>query len=201
VAEARAKAREMLEGGAPALSQNFAEVVEQFLAHGRTRKGRELRQNSIRQYKHVFARYARPLHQRPLAEITRRDVAGVIRDVANESGATTASLVRAMLGRLWNFAIEVGEAEHNPVQHTPSYAVFARSRTLTDSEIAAIWAATEDRSSATWTSTRSAISPPRRSASSPSRPRSAPARTTRRPARCAPSSAPTVPSPTARRSA
>jgi hypothetical protein len=47
-AEARARARQMLEGGAKgAESASFLELVEQFLAHGRTRKGRELRQNTL----------------------------------------------------------------------------------------------------------------------------------------------------------
>jgi integrase len=147
VAEARAKARDLIAGGGqPATVAGFTQIAEQFLAHRRTRKGRELRQNSVDQYRRAFARYARPLHQRPFAEITRRDVAGVIRDVANESGATTASLVRAMLHRLWSYAIEVGEVEYNVVTGTPGYEVRKRSRVLMDGEIATIWAATEDRS-------------------------------------------------------
>jgi len=147
VAEARARAREMLEGKRGATPElRFMELAKQFLDHGRTRKGRQLRRTSVDQYRRVFNRYARPLHQREFAGIARRDVAGVIRAVANESGATTASLVRAMLTRLWSYAIEVGVVEYNVVQNTPGYEVRKRSRVLNDIEIAALWRAAEDRS-------------------------------------------------------
>jgi integrase len=144
VAEARDKARGMLEGGAPAESVKFKEVVDEFLQRGRTRKGRELRQNSVDQYRRVFNRYAKPLHKRVFAEITRRDVAELLRKVATSSGATTASLVRSMLRRLWAFGIETGEVEYNVVENTPGYAVAKRKRVLSDGELAAIWSATED---------------------------------------------------------
>jgi integrase len=81
-----------------------------------------------------------------VGEITRRDVAALLRDVANESGPTTANLVRAMLRRLFEYAIEVGTIEVNPASHTPGYEVRPRSRTLSDGEIAALWRATEERS-------------------------------------------------------
>jgi integrase len=146
-AEARAKARELLASGVDdsrQLPRVFHDLVLDFLAHARTRKGRELRQNTVDQYRRVFARYGARLHRKPFAEIKRRDIAELLRDVGNESGPTTASLVRGMLHRLWSYAIETGVVENNVVTGTPSYEVPKRSRVLTDSEIAALWRATED---------------------------------------------------------
>jgi integrase len=141
-AEVRVRARAMLEGVAPASDKlSFADLATQFLEHARTRKGRPWRDNTKRQYRRNLTRYAKPLHQREVGEIARRDVAALLRAIATESGATTAKLVRAMLRRLFEYGIEVGAIELNPAAHTPSYEVSPRSRVLSDIEIAAIWEA------------------------------------------------------------
>jgi hypothetical protein len=84
-AEARTKAREMLEGGAKPLAGErlFKTLVEEFLQHARTRKGRPWRDNTTIQYRRNLALYGAPLRERPFAEINRRDVAALLRDVAN----------------------------------------------------------------------------------------------------------------------
>jgi integrase len=161
LADARAKAREMMEGGAPAAPVAFKEMVEAFLEHGRTKKGRPLRQNTADQYRRNLARYAAPLHKRPVAEITRREVADLLRTVATKSGSATASLVRSMITRLFGWAIEVGYIDVSPASGTPSYAVPKRSRVLSDAEIRALWTAGPDGTEFTlivrlllWTGTR-----------------------------------------------
>jgi integrase len=144
-AEARTKARELLERGVqPKTVADFTQIAEQFLQHGRTRKGRELRQNSVDQYRRILARCAKRLGKHPFTEISRRDIADLLRDVANKSGSTSASLTRATLARLWSHAISVGVVENNVVTGTPSYAVAKRSRVLSDVEIARLWRATEE---------------------------------------------------------
>jgi integrase len=143
---ARDKARPLLAGEAPAAPIKFKELVDEFLAHARTQKGRELRQNTVDQYRRNLNRYAAPLHKRPFAGITRRDVAELLRDVASESGAPTASVTRSMLARLWGHAVAAGHVELNVVSGTPSYAVSKRSRVLSDGELRALWAATKDQS-------------------------------------------------------
>jgi integrase len=146
LSEARTAARVRLEvGGSPTAPVTFKQMVEQFLEHGRTKKGRPLRQNTMDQYRRVLNRYAQPLHRRKFAEIRRREVAELLRTVAAESGAPTASLVRSMLARLWSYAMETDDdIEANVVAGTPGYAIEPRSRTLTDGELAAIWAASPD---------------------------------------------------------
>jgi integrase len=145
LADARAAAREMMEGGAPATPVPFKEMVEAFLEHGRTKKGRPLTRNTADQYRRNLARYAAPLNHRPVAEITRREIADLLRTVATKSGTPTASLVRSMITRLLGWAIEVGYIEVNPATGTPAYEVPKRSRVLSDAELKAIWAATKAR--------------------------------------------------------
>jgi integrase len=143
VAEARARARAAL--AEPAVSPvKLEELIEQFLAHGRTRKGRSLRQNSVDQYRRNLANYAAPLHRRAVAEIHRRDIAALLHRVSITSGAPTARLVRAMLARLWAYAIEVGLVEYNVVSGTPGYVTSQRDRVLSDHELRLLWAATEE---------------------------------------------------------
>jgi integrase len=146
LAEARAAARALMEGGTPAAPVAFKVMVEAFLEHGRTKKGRELRQNTANQYRRNLARYAAPLHNRAVSEITRREIADLLRTVATKSGAPTASLIRSMLGRLFGWAIEVGYVDVNPASGTPGYEVAKRERVLSDAEIRAIWDATADPS-------------------------------------------------------
>jgi integrase len=146
VAEARAKARELIAGGQqPRINTKFSDIAEQFLQHARTRKGRPLRPATIKSYRIVLLNYARPLHRTPFAELRRHDVAELVRNISTSSGAPTASLVRAVLGRLWAYAIEVGATEANVVAGSASYDVPARSRVLSDSELAALWRATDGK--------------------------------------------------------
>jgi integrase len=144
VADARAKAREMMAGGAPAAPVLFKERIEPFLAHGRTRKGRPLRPASIRVYRGILYGTARPLHDKAVADIRRRDISGLLADVEANSGAPMAALTKATLGRFWTWLLETDQADASPVIGTPAYEVPKRSRVLSDAELKAIWAATEE---------------------------------------------------------
>jgi integrase len=135
------EARARMAGDAPAAT-TFRELVDGFLEHGRTKRGRPLRQNTIEQYRRLLHGHAKPLHPRRVREIVRADIAALTRKVANENGVAMASLVKAALGRLWTYAIEVGEADSSPVVGSPSYSIGKRTRTLSDVELTAIWHAT-----------------------------------------------------------
>jgi integrase len=141
--EARARARDLMATGVPAAPVAFHELVAAFLGHAQTRKGRPLRENTLGQYRANLAHYAKSLNPRPVREITRADIAALLGAVAKNSGRPTASLIRATLSRVFSYAIEIGAADVNPVTATPSYAVDARSRVLTDAEIRSLWIATE----------------------------------------------------------
>jgi hypothetical protein len=135
IADARTRARQMMEGGAPEAPIAFGVMAEAFLEHGRTKAGRPLRQTTADQYRRNLARYAAPLYSRPVAEISRREVAGLLAGVAKNSGAPTVSLIRAMLTRLSGWAIEVGFIDRSPATGLPVYAVSKRSRVLSDAEL------------------------------------------------------------------
>jgi integrase len=146
LADARARARAIMAGGAPTTDITLISLVARFLEHGRTRTGRELRQNTAEQYRRNLARYAAPLCHKPIADIRRRDVSALLADIAAKSGAPTASLVRSMLSRVFGWAIETDRLEFNPVTGSPSYSIGKRDRVLSDAEIKMLWAATQDTS-------------------------------------------------------
>ena len=142
LADARTEARKRLAGEATA-PVKLGKAIEEFLVHAKTRTGQDLRQTTIDQYRRNLSRYAAPLLNRRFAEITRREVAQLLGNIARTSGGPTASLVRAMLARLWSWGVSVGYLEHSMVAGVPAYAVPKRSRVLSDAELRAIWQATE----------------------------------------------------------
>ena len=146
LADARTAARKMMEGGAPPEPVKFRMLAEEFLAHGRTRKGKPWRPATLRAYRGSLLGVAEPLHHRHVRDIRRRDIADLLRAVATERGSTAASLTRAALGRFWSWLVEIDRVDYSPVTGTPIYEVGKRSRVLSDAELAAIWAATEERS-------------------------------------------------------
>jgi hypothetical protein len=84
--EARTKARALTAGGvALCASIQFRPFAEQFLQHGRTKKGRSVRQTTQATYRKILIRYVAELHQRPIAAITRREIAALISNIATKS--------------------------------------------------------------------------------------------------------------------
>jgi integrase len=155
LADARTKARAVLsdpESVAPGAEpdqderpdQTFAVLAEQFLAHGRTKRGRELRAATVKGYRRALLTYATAMHRKPVGEVRRADAADLIRTTATKRGATTAMRTRAAGSRFYSWLIANGKVEHNPFTGTEGYDVPKRSRVLSDGEIAAIWSATED---------------------------------------------------------
>jgi integrase len=144
LADARAAARMLLAGEAPAAPVLFGALVEEFLADGRTRSGRTLRPGSLKAYRAVLNGPAKPLHHLPISTIRRRDIAGITRKVANESGAAYAALAKAALGRFWSWLAENDLGESDPVRGSPSYAIPRRTRAFSNVEIRALWHADVD---------------------------------------------------------
>jgi integrase len=145
VAEARRKARQMLAGGVPEprTPDTFAELAQQFLEHGRTKRGRLLRAKTKGEYRRALLTYAKPLHRQAVREITRARVADVIAATARTRGTTSAMRTRAALSRFFGWCVARGHLELNPVTGTEGYDVSKGKRVLTDGELAALWAATE----------------------------------------------------------
>jgi integrase len=139
----------------------FEAFAEEFLKHGRKKRGLPLRPATKKEYRRALLTYATPLHGKRLAEIRRGEIASLIRDVATERGEVTAMRTRAALSRLYTWAIANGHAEVNPISGTEGYATPKRSRKLSDLELRTIWAVTAESDDfnlivrlALWTGTR-----------------------------------------------
>jgi integrase len=143
LADARSKARKLMETGAPSVPTTVSTLITEFLDHGMTKTGRPFRRATADAYRRVLGRYAAPISHRPVADVTRMELAALIRAIARDSGVPTASLARSMITRLLGWAVATGYVDHNPMIGTPSYAVGKRSRVLSDPELRALWAATE----------------------------------------------------------
>jgi integrase len=79
----------------------------------------------------------------PLTEIKRRDIRELVEGIA-KTAPTQGNRVLALVRKMLNFAIEQDLLEANPAQHVPRPAVeHSRSRVLSESELRALWAATE----------------------------------------------------------
>jgi integrase len=145
LADARAKARSTMAGEAPPVPVMFLGLAEQFLAHGRTKRGRLLRLATTKEYRRALIGYATPLHAKPVRDIRRGEVADLIRTVATERGATSAMRARAALSRFWSWMLASDLVDANVVTGTEGYATPKRDRVLSDAELRAIWSYTEQR--------------------------------------------------------
>jgi integrase len=82
------------------------------------------------------------LHDRPINNITRADVATVLTTITNDRGPSAANRARATLSTFYVWAIGEGICDHNPVVGTNKRAENdPRERSLSDAEAAAIWLA------------------------------------------------------------
>jgi integrase len=99
----------------------------------------------IESKRYLTGPYFKPLHNVPVEQITRRDVASQVLRIANESGATTGARARSQLSAMFVWAMGQGLTESNPVIGTnePKRGP-ARDRVLDDGELAAIWNAAGD---------------------------------------------------------
>jgi integrase len=74
------------------------------------------------------------------AEITRRDVNAVLDTVASRGAVVRANRVRALVSKIFNFAISRDIVEHNPVQGVMKPADEThRDRVLSEREIEVLW--------------------------------------------------------------
>jgi integrase len=95
--------------------------------------------------RYLAGHFFKPLHNVPIDQITRRDVAARLTKITTESGSITASRARIALSGFYAWAMGQGLAEANPVIGTtrPQEAK-PRDRVLSDAELAAVWNACDD---------------------------------------------------------
>jgi integrase len=129
--EAERKAKERI---------TFKAVASQYLR----RQESNLRPNTMRDAKRYLLTSFKQLHALPIHEITRKHIAPILADIAEEAPAAAIN-ARGALSALFSWAKGEGLLDgDNPVEGTNVPATIkSRDRVLTDSELAAIWNACE----------------------------------------------------------
>ena len=135
-------AKKAARDAATATGLTLANVSERYLDAKRA----TLRPGTYRDAERYFALHWAPLRNRPLAEITRAQVAARLADISKTHGPISAARARANLSALFGWAMREGLCEANPVVATndPGAGRPSRDRVLTMAELAVIWRATGD---------------------------------------------------------
>jgi integrase len=117
-------------------------IANQYL---RAKEREGLRPKSLSDATRYLLKSFRPLHNLPVHQIARRDIATVLGDLAEASPAA-AGQARAYLSALFVWAIGEGLVDSNPVAGTnnPAGTREARDRVLTNDELIQIWNACAD---------------------------------------------------------
>jgi integrase len=118
-------------------------VANQYLQ----RQEKKLAPKSLKEAQRYLLKSFRSLHAMPLHKIARRDIAVVLTSTAFKNGPIAAARSRAILSALFTWAKGEGLLDgDNPVIGTnnPAEGVSARTRVLSDGELAAVWKACGD---------------------------------------------------------
>ena len=121
-------------------AETFGAILPLFLARQKER----LRPRAFVEVERHLKRHAKRMHHLPLADITRRDVAGVLTAVAAQLSGASANRVRTSLSAFFSWSICEGLLDSNPAAWTERREEAARSRLLSDVELRGIWAALRD---------------------------------------------------------
>jgi integrase len=148
ITEARDQARDLLREVAAGkdpretkrqmAADTLGAIADQYLRHvASTRRPRtqEAYLHHLKQWK--------PLHRRPLIELTRREISTHLLDLKDNHGPVAANRARSTLSALFTWAIKRGLVDVNPVAGTVQNEERSRERVLSIEELRAIWQATD----------------------------------------------------------
>jgi len=122
-------------------SETLGAIVAAFL----DAKEEAFRPRSFREIKRHLRVHWKPLHDSPVAAVTRELIAAQVAAIAKGSGNTTANRARASLSAMYRWAIGEGLCDDNPVLGTNKRIESGpRERSLSDEELASVWNATSD---------------------------------------------------------
>jgi integrase len=89
----------------------------------------------------------KPLHRKPLRDITRQDILPLLSDMARERGNVTSDRACTTLSGLMRWAINEGYRDHNPTADIDSRGpTDGRERVLSNEELVSVWKAADDGS-------------------------------------------------------
>ena len=118
-------------------------------AHIAIKEARGRRPSTISNLRNHLNNHWAPLHARPLNAITRAEVAVRHREIAAECGPHAADRARSVLSTFFAWAMAEGLAGANPVLNTnTATSPTRRERVLSDAELAGVWRACRDETSA-----------------------------------------------------
>jgi integrase len=112
-------------------------IADRYLARQKLR----LRPRSYVEVERHILKHAKQLHGMPIAAIDQRTWAARLGEVADSKGLVTANRTRASLSALYGWAMKEGLVAANPIALTNKHAEEERERTLSDSELVAVWQA------------------------------------------------------------
>jgi integrase len=144
---ARRQAASVAQGANPSLDRKIKraagsvlDVVEAYLEHAKVRQ----RPRTYMETERHLRIHAAPIHHEHAESVTRRQVALLLERAAKVSGPVAANRLRSQLSALWAWGLRTGviDADSNPVTYTVRQPEKARERTLTDTELGAIWSGT-----------------------------------------------------------
>jgi integrase len=121
-----------------------AETVGAVLRIYLARQKERLRPRAYVEVERHLNTHAERLHRRPLTDVTRRDVAGVLTTIAAGKSDATANRVRSSLSAFAAWCIREGLLDSNPVAWTERRPETSRSRLITPEELREIWASLRD---------------------------------------------------------
>jgi integrase len=103
---------------------------------------KELRPRSYVEVARHIDKNAKPLHGRPIEDITRADIVALIDDVERKSGKVQADKTRISLATMFAWAIDRGHITGTPFVHLKGRGGnVSRDRVLTPAEMRHMWAA------------------------------------------------------------
>jgi integrase len=126
-------------------AESFKVIADRFLGQNQ----KTVKPSTYSETERYLLTTAKALHGKPIATVTRRDIAEVLSaaaaNVTKGKGEVTANRLRAALSTLFSWGMKEGLVEANPTIGTYMRAESARKRTLVDpetgdmSELVAIW--------------------------------------------------------------
>jgi integrase len=117
-------------------------LIDQYID---TRKS-EWRSNTLREIRRHLLGYAKPLHKLPVSAVSQLQIAKLLNQVAESSGAVSANRFRATLATLFSWIIRQGIrlSDGNIASYTEVRKEKSRERVLSETEMRAVWWALPD---------------------------------------------------------
>jgi integrase len=158
VQEARRRATQLYAdsklGNDPALRKEeakaqAADTVKAKLPLFLARQQERVRDGSLRQRSYIEIErhllvHAKRLHAKALADVTRRDVAGLLSSLTEKLSGATVNRVASTLSSFFVWTVREGLIDSNPVEGTERRDEIERKRLITAAELRDIWSALRD---------------------------------------------------------